>query len=110
MILLGTRLIMEDTYYPDYLKAWNIHAVTPDGNERVIIQTIQTHIATGNPVQDEQRAWCAGLLEKYRTQADAALLACTELPLIFETIAEPALALVNPARVQCDRAVEFMLA
>lgn len=110
VLLLGTRLVMEDTYYPGFLMARGIDVITPDEPERAAIQTMQTLIATGNPIQDDHRSWCEALLHKYSAHADVAVLACTELPLIFGAIPSPALNLVDPARLQCERAVEFMLA
>jgi aspartate racemase len=109
ILLLGTKLVMEDKYYPDILQGYGIHAIIPDETERTAIQNMQTLIATKNSFTGDHKSWCEALLQKYSAKCDAAVLACTELPLIFGTLDNPKLRLVDPSKVQCDKTVEFML-
>ena len=110
VLLLGTLHTMEHHYYRGVLEGFGLEVQIPQADERTRIQTIQNELARGN-VLPRDRDWFTGMLTRYR-HLDAAVLACTELPLLFPGAADdsPAgLALLNPTRIQCEAAMRFAL-
>ncbi len=111
VLLLGTLHTMEHHYYRRGLESFGLEVHIPDSPERGQIQAIQNELARGS-VLPEHRVWFRELLERYR-QLDAAVLACTELPLLFpdaEQTDAAALPILNPTRIQCEAAFRFALA
>ena len=110
VLLLGTLHTMEHHYYRSVLEGFGLEVQIPDPAERTRIQSIQNELARGN-VLPRDREWFDGMLARYR-QLDAAVLACTELPLLFPgsaTAPPPGPALLNPTRIQCEAAMRFAL-
>lgn len=110
VLLLGTLHTMEHHYYRDVLESFGLEVQIPDATERTRIQAIQNELARGNILRTD-KAWFTGMLARYR-QLDAAVLACTELPLLFPgdaNAAETGLPLLNPTRIQCEAAMRFAL-
>lgn len=109
VLLLSTKLVMEDGYYSNKLIDKGINVVIPDASERDNIQRIQTIIATRNTVPEEDRKFFLKLLEKYKPRCDAAVLACTELPLVFKDNKQTSIPIIDPGAIQCEKALEFAL-
>lgn len=110
VLLLGTLHTMEHHYYRGVLESFGLEVQIPDAQERTRIQAIQNELARGNVIQHD-KAWFIGMLSRY-SQLDAAVLACTELPLLFPGDAretDPGLPLLNPTRIQCEAAMRFAL-
>ena len=110
VLLLGTLHTMEHHYYRGTLESFGLEVQIPDAAERSRIQAIQNELARGNVLPND-RAWFTAMLTRYR-QLDAAVLACTELPLLFPGDAletDPGLPLLNPTRIQCEAAMRFAL-
>lgn len=110
VLLLGTLHTMEHHYYRGVLESFGLEVQIPDAQERTRIQAIQNELARSNVIQLD-KAWFIGMLSRY-SQLDAAVLACTELPLLFPGNAHEAnagLPLLNPTRIQCEAAMRFAL-
>jgi aspartate racemase len=107
LLLLGTRFTMEDGFFEAGLRRAGLEVSVPDAGERQEIQAIQSRLAVGEN-RLEFSKYFADLLGRY-SQADAAVLGCTELPLAITPQISP-LPLLDPAQLQVNAAVDFMLA
>jgi aspartate racemase len=105
LLLLGTKFTMEDGFYHRGLELFDLRVVTPDEEDRVRIQQIQSRLARG-VMEEAFRRDLATLIEKHVESVDAVVLACTELPLAIrqEDCRVPVL---NPTELQCREAFEF---
>ena len=105
LLLLGTKFTMEDGFYAKKLE--EKHGLTisvPDEDDRNIIQEMQTAIALGN-MEDSFRGRFGDILERYKNY-DAAILACTELPLAIAEDNCP-IPIIDPIYEQCRAAIAF---
>ena len=105
LLLLGTKFTMEDGFYHRGLEQFGLHVEIPVEEDRVAIQQIQTQLAKGI-MTDDFRLFFVKLIEKYAGQVDAAVLACTELPLAISQ-RDCALPILNPTELQCREAFAF---
>jgi aspartate racemase len=104
VLLLGTAFTMEDGFFARYFEAQDIAVVIPSADDRKQIQTMQTELAAGK-VHPSYQAVFQNILKRY-PQAEAAVLACTELPLVVNEANSP-LPLINPVDCQCTAAADF---
>jgi aspartate racemase len=107
LLLLGTRFTMEDGFFRDGLTGKGLEVNIPDAREREDIQAIQLRLAAGEN-HAEFSVYFDHLLAKY-AHLDAAVLACTELPLAIPARGGT-LRIVDPAWLQAKAAVDFALA
>ncbi len=105
VLLLGTKFTMEDGFYHRGLARHGVEAATPVAADRARIQEIQSQLARGI-MSEEFRRFFAALIQRYAAEADAVVLACTELPLAVAQ-ADSCLPLIDPTREQCKEAFEF---
>jgi aspartate racemase len=107
LLLLGTQFTMEDGFYQQRLKKqFDLIVETPNLQERIEIQAIQVQLATGI-FKTEFRSYFVNLICKY-SDADAAVLACTELPLAIHQN-DVDVAIINSIECQCKEAFEFAI-
>lgn len=106
VLLLGTKFTMEDGFYHRGLERHGLSVTTPVEADRVEIQRIQSRLARGE-MQPGFRAFLAALVGRH--EADAVVLACTELPLALSQ-ADVAMPVVNPTEAQCREAFAFATA
>jgi aspartate racemase len=107
VLLLGTAFTMEDGFFARYFDELGIAVIIPSPEERKQIQTMQTELAAGKMHPSYQPAF-QEILKRY-PQAEATVLACTELPLVINVENSP-LPLINPVDCQCLAAADFALA
>ncbi len=107
VLLLGTKFTMEDGYYARELEQFGLTVSIPEAAERDEIQIIQSELARGR-MELSYREYFDALLRRYAS-LDAAVLACTELPLAIEPSTAP-MAILNPTRIQCEAAFRFATA
>ncbi len=105
LLLLGTKYTMEDGFYHRGLEQFGLQVETPIEEDRVTIQRIQSQIAKGIMTEDF-RSFFAKLIGKYSEKVDAAVLACTELPLAIQQKDSP-IPILNPTELQCREAFAF---
>lgn len=106
VLLLATEFTMEDGFFAKGLEAFNIASLIPNAAERKEVGRVQAELAKGK-TSPEYTAFFQSLCTK--TEADAAVLACTELPLALEQ-KDVCLPLFNSIYCQCKAAVDFALA
>lgn len=88
LLLLGTLPTMEGTFFRKAFEESGIRIITPDeADRRYIAEKIETELEYGRveeQTREEMRKIAVRAME--REDAEAVVLGCTELPLIFETI------------------------
>lgn len=108
VLLLGTQFTMEDGFYQVGLERAGLVVTVPNATDRSVIQAIQSELARGS-TGDEYGRTLAALVGQHAGRVDAAVLACTELPLALTPHNAP-LPLVNPTEAQCRAAFAFAMA
>ncbi len=109
ILLLGTEHTMRGAYYQAFFTAHNTEVIIPNDQDIQQIADIQKRVATGVVSAAGLRELSENFMQviaKY-PNAGAAILACTELPLLV-TENSP-LPLIDPAEIQCRKAVDFVL-
>ena len=76
LLLLGTQFTMEDGFYHRGLEQFGLQVETPDAEDRLRIQQIQSQLARGIMTEEYWR-FLAALIEKHAGSVDAVVLACT---------------------------------
>ena len=82
--ILGTRYLMEGPVYPTKLAAKKINHSIPDTNERRRINEIILDELVKGRFTEESRRYFNEVIDRLKDQGcDAAVLACTEIPLLL---------------------------
>jgi len=82
--ILGTRYLMEGPVYPTKLAAKKINHSIPDTNERRRINEIIFDELVKGRFTEESRRYFNEVIDRLKDQGcDAAVLACTEIPLLL---------------------------
>jgi len=82
--ILGTRYLMEGPVYPTKLAARKIDHLVPDTNERRRINEIIFDELVNGRFTAESRRYFNEVIDRLKDQGcDAAVLACTEIPLLL---------------------------
>ena len=82
--ILGTRYLMEGPVYPTKLAARKIDHLIPDTNERRRINEIIFDELVKGRFTEESRRYFNEVIDRLKDQGcDAAVLACTEIPLLL---------------------------
>jgi aspartate racemase len=107
LLLLGTQFTMEDGFYQRRLEdRFNLIVEIPNLQERIAIQAIQMQLARGI-FKAEFRPYFVNLMRSY-SNVDAAVLACTELPLAIHQN-DVDVVIINSIECQCKEAFEFAI-
>ena len=106
VLLLGTKLTMEDGFFAKYFKDKNVDVVIPTLEDRLKIQNLQTQISSGVKNDGFYNDF-ADIISKYKN-VNAVCLACTELPLYIDQ-KNCSLPIINPIDLQCAEAVKFII-
>ncbi|AWN15946.1 Aspartate racemase [Salinisphaera sp. LB1] len=104
VLLLGTQFTMENGYYAGRLQSAGLEVEIPALGDRQHIQSIQSAIAAGKEPGDAPEYFRS--LAARHSHCDAAVLACTELPMATDARTSP-LPLLDPLTIQCDAAFRF---
>lgn len=81
--ILGTRYLMEGPVYPEAVKKYGISSLTPEPADRERINTIIFKELVNGVFPEESRLYFNEVMRKLKAQGcDAAVLGCTEIPLI----------------------------
>jgi aspartate racemase len=81
--VLGTRWVMEETFYADRLARHGIAAVVPGPEDREMVDTIVFDELTQGVVSDTSRARYVEVIDRLADQgAEAVVFACTEIGLL----------------------------
>lgn len=106
--LLGTQLVMEGEVYTRMLRTSHIDVVTPDRDDRLRIQhIIRTELITGL-FASKSRVFIQRVIARMAAQgAEAAILGCTELPLLISDD-QSVLPLLDSTRLQAQDALSYV--
>ncbi len=107
--LLGTKFIMEDTFFSASLGNYGIDTILPNSNEQEVIHaTILNELAKGF-LSDESRNKIRSILLNLKEKgAEAVILGCTELGL-FLNDADCELLFFDTLNIHAKAAVDFAL-
>jgi aspartate racemase len=84
VLLLGTRYLMEGPVYPPKLEAKGITRVIPNAETRKRVNDVIFDELVYGRFEKPARAYFVEVIEKYKRQGcDAAILGCTEIPLLI---------------------------
>ncbi len=108
--LLGTKITMSGSFYPEHLLAHGIETVVPTAAEQdAIDRTIFEELSRGLITQESKASLIATADRLIEGGADAIILGCTELPLLVEQddLSAPVL---NTTKLHADAALEAAIA
>jgi aspartate racemase len=81
--VLGTRYLMESTVYPTALAKYNLTCETPASDDQAEINRIIFKQLVNGVFSEESRIYFNEVMEKLKRRGcDAAILGCTEIPLL----------------------------
>jgi len=108
--VMGTRYLTEGPVYPQALAKFRIEREIPDEDERIRINDIIFNELVNGIFTEDSRLYFNEVMEKLKEKGcDAAVLGCTEIPLIVRPEAAPLPTLDSTrllARAALKRAVE----
>ncbi len=82
--LLGTKYLTEGPVYPPKLKAQQIDLTIPESEERLRINEIIFDELVNGKFLSKSRSYLVNVIDRFRDQGcDAAILGCTEIPLLI---------------------------
>jgi aspartate racemase len=108
--LLGTRWVMEETFYADRLATHGISVVVPDAAGREMVDRVVFDELTQGRIVPASRAAYAEVVADLAAQgAEAVVLACTEIGLLLSAADSP-LPLLDSMQAHALAAVDLALA
>ena len=85
LVLTGTRWLIDSDVYPEKLAACGLEFVRPDRDERNEMNRIIMDELVCGTFKPEATAYFQGVIERSKESGcDAAILGCTEIPLIID--------------------------
>ena len=110
LAITGTRYTMEGPVYPEKLMARGLRYITPDADERASIDAIIMDELVNGIFTDQSRGYFQQVIQRMKDKGcDAAVLGCTEIPLIIDDRSSPLPTLDSTrilARAALKRALE----
>ncbi len=108
--ILGTRWVMEESFYSDRLAGHGISAVVPSSSDRELVDRIVFDELTQGRIVESSRAAYVAVIERLAAQgAEAVVLACTEIGLLVSPSDSP-LPLICSADAHARAIAEVALA
>jgi aspartate racemase len=90
LALLGTKYLMEGPVYPGKLRARNLKLQIPDPDERLRINDIIFDELVNGKFLSESQSYLSAVIGRLKSEGcDAAILGCTEIPLIINDSNSP---------------------
>ncbi len=85
LVLTGTRWLVESEVYPEKLAARGLEFIRPEKDERIEMNRIIMDELVCGVFKPEAIAYFQGVIERSKESGcDAAILGCTEIPLIID--------------------------
>jgi aspartate racemase len=107
--LIGSRWVMEETFYAGRLGDHGLDVLLPGEDDRALVNKVIFDELTQGRIVPESRAEYVRIIEKLGADgADAVVLGCTEIELLVRP-KDASLPLLESARVHAEAAVEFAL-
>ncbi|WP_340540253.1 aspartate/glutamate racemase family protein [Nocardioides sp. GXZ039] len=108
--LLGTRWVMEETFYADRLATHGISVLVPDADDRGLVDRVIFDELTQGIVRDDSRGAYVSVMDDLRARgAEAVVLACTEIDLLISATDSP-LPLIDSTDAHASLLVDLALA
>ncbi len=106
--LLGTRVTMESTFYPDLMRQRGIEVRTPDGADREYAQRVYATELVEGIFKPESREGLIGVIRRMVETfgIEAIILGGTELPLILKSDSGSPVPLLDTAAIHVDAVIE----
>ncbi len=107
--LFGTEFTMKASFFPDVFRKQNIEIITPDEEDRELINyKLFSEIELGI-FKDETREMLIGITEKMvrEQHIDSLILGCTEFPLILTAETYAGIPVLNTTKIHVDSIVKF---
>jgi aspartate racemase len=83
LLILGTKFLMEGPVYPEVLEKRSIGHLIPSHEQRVRINKIIFSELVYGVINEDTKNYFIDIIDEYRKKGcDAAILGCTEIPLI----------------------------
>jgi len=110
ILLLGTIYTMEEDFYAKVLlDNFGIETIIPSPEDRIIVSNIIYEELCKGVIRPESRQEYLRIINKAPQEgASAALLACTEIPLLLKN-GDANIPLFETTQIHIDKAVEFAL-
>jgi aspartate racemase len=109
--LLGTRFVMEESFYRQRLaEKFGLEVLVPDEDDMAVIHgMIYMELCKGEVKESSRRA-CLDIIRRLAARgAEGVILGCTELPLLVKP-GDADIPLFNTTRLHAEAAVELALA
>lgn len=106
VLLLATKVTMEDGFFAKTLERQGIQVVIPTGEEREAIHRIHDELMQ-NTITEESKNYFKDVIAS-RKDIEAVVLGCTEFPLIVTQENCP-LPLIDPVVLQTECAIDYAL-
>ena len=109
--LLGTGFTMEASFFTDIFKNQGIDVITPDKEDRDLINhRLFSEIELGI-FKDDTRMMLIGIIEKMvqEQQIDSLILGCTEFPLILKESSYAGIPMLNTTKIHVDAIVKYCI-
>lgn len=85
LAVTGTKYLMTGPVYPDALKKYGISLLIPDETDREQINAVIFNELVNGIIREESRRYFNSVIQKLRDRGcDAAILGCTEIPLLVD--------------------------
>ena len=107
--LLGTGFTMEASFFTDIFKNQGIDVITPDKEDRDLINhRLFSEIELGI-FKDDTRLMLIGIIEKMvqEQHIDSLILGCTEFPLILKESSYAGIPMLNTTKIHVDAIVKY---
>jgi aspartate racemase len=110
LLILGTKFLMEGPVYPDVLRRMGIGFMIPEKDARERINEIIFSELVYGKILESSRDFFNSVIDEFRKNGcDAAVLGCTEIPLIVLP-GEAPLPVLDSTRILARAALKFSLA
>ena len=112
VLILGTRFVMEEDFYKSGFEALGIEAVAPNlpQDQAYINETIFKRLVNGEFLEEDQEKFWDIIRWNHEEQGiEAAVMACTEIPLLMASLAT-FVPLLDTMAIQVEAAVKKALA
>lgn len=107
---LGTKYSMELDFYTSRLRKKGLKVLTPDADDRKIINDIIYNELTKGIVLDKSRAEYLRVISKLQSEgAQGVILGCTEITMVVDPADSP-IPVFDTTRIHVDEALRFALA
>lgn len=108
--LLGTKFVMEKTFYQDALARKGITVLVPDAGDREYVNDVIYNELVAGRILGESRAGFVTIIKKLAVRgAEGVILGCTEIPLLVSE-ADAGIPLFDTTAIHAEAALNYALA